>query len=207
MEHKKWIGWVVAAVLVGAAVLGLIRFVSIDDLKACGETPTTGQCARADAIVVVSGGDTRARTKGAVELYKNGWADTLIVSGAAQDDDSPSNAAAMRQQAISEGVPPGAILIDEAARNTNQNAVGAAELAKVQEVRNIIVVTSPYHLARATLAFEREFAGVGTVRSHPSGFDNNWPSDWWLTQHGWWLVGSELVKTSFELVQGTVQNE
>lgn len=207
-EHKGWI--VVLLVFLGIAVLllyGLHRFTTADDLSGCGETPTAGECAAADAIVVISGGDTRSRTDKAVELYKHDWAPVLIVSGAAEDPDSPSNAEAMRQQAIEQGVPPAKILLDETAQNTDQNAAGAAELARSQGLRDIIVVTSPYHLVRTKLTFERAFADFGTVRAHPSTSDDNWPSTWWLTPAGWYLVGSELVKTSIEFMQGVVRRE
>ena len=42
-----------------------------------------GDCRKADAIVVVSGGDTNARTDEAIKLYKEGWAPLIVVSGAA----------------------------------------------------------------------------------------------------------------------------
>lgn len=207
MENRRWAGIIIAIVLFGTALFGLHSFVSIDDLRQCDEKPTSGECARADAIVVVSGGDTEARVQEALELYDNGWAPKLIVSGAAQDISGPSNAVAMQQQAIEAGVPATAIIIDESARNTSQNASESAELARVNDVRNIIVVTSPYHLTRATLVFEREFAGIGAVRSHPSDNDHNWPGNWWLTGRGWWLVGGEMLKSVVELMPEAVSRE
>lgn len=187
------------------AVAGLRAFVSIDNLRGCHSTPGDGTCAKADAIVVVSGGDTAARTNEAVKLYKNGWASLLIVSGAAKDISGPSNAQAMKDQAVAGGVPENAILIDEAARDTNENASGAAELARQRGANEIIVVTSPYHMARALVIFSREFPGVGSVRGHPSVIDNNWPDNWWATPRGWWLVGGELIKITVEVGRGTMQ--
>lgn len=205
-SHKKgWISLIILAVVLGSVAYGVHRFVSIDDLAQCGKRPTSGACAPADAVVVVSGGDTHARTAEAVQLYKRGWAGLLIVSGAAKDKSGPSNAAVMRRQAVEQGVNPGDILIDPMARNTNQNAGGAVQLARPRGINDIIVVTSPYHLARATLLFEREFADLGTVRGHPSAFDDNWSQHWWLSAHSWRLVGSELVKYALELTRGSMQ--
>ncbi len=193
--------------LVGLALFGIFRFVSIDDLAACDDTPTIGECITADAVVVISGGDTTARTNEAIRLYQQGWAPKLIVSGAAQDLSGPSNAMAMKRQAVEAGIPANDILLDEAARDTNQNAKGVVELAKQQNIRTIILVTSPYHLSRASLVFNRAFAGFGAVRSHPSGYDTRWTSDWWLTGRGWWLVGSELSKVSYELFTSSLTKE
>jgi len=204
---RKRVGVVVFFVLFVLVLIGLHVFVSIDDLRGCSTAPDSGNCAAADAIVVVSGGDTDARTDKAVELYKNGWAPLMIVSGAALDTSGPSNAEAMRAYAIDAGIPASAILIDESARDTNENASGAADLARVRGVSNIIVVTSPYHMARAKIIFAREFAGLGVVRGHPSEYDNNWPGNWWATPRGWWLVGGELVKTAVELGRGTVRSD
>lgn len=196
-----------AGILIGLVVFGLFRFVSVDDLVACGDKPTVGGCVSADAIVVVSGGDTKARTDEAVKLFNNGWAPYLLVSGAAADPTGPSNASEMRNQAIRAGVPVAAIFSDETAQNTSENASGAAKLARERDIRNIIVVTSPYHLSRTKIVFGKAFADFGTVRAHPSHFDNNWPSDWWLTGRGWWLVSSELVKSVAELMKGSLKND
>lgn len=186
--------------VLGTAAFGLHAFVSKDDLSQCDKRPGKGKCAPAGAIIVVSGGDTRARTNEAIGLYKRGWAELLIVSGAAKDKNSPSNAEVMQAHAVEQGVPPGDILIDAMAGNTLENATGAAQLAQARGVQEIIVVTSPYHLRRTTLLFERQFA---EVRGHPSSEDKNWSSKrWWLTESGWRLVTSELVKYALELTRG-----
>lgn len=202
VKTRTWVSLLVIAGFIGLIAFGLYSFVSQDDLASCGARPTAGQCAAADAIVVVSGGDTAARTDEATALYKRGWASLLIVSGAAIDKSGPSNAEVMRRLAIEDGVAPGNVLVDAMAKNTNQNAAGASQLAQPRGVQSVIVVTSPYHLPRAELLFERQFA---EVRSHPSQQDKDWSSRWWLTAHGWRLVGSELVKYALELTRGNFQ--
>ena len=94
MIHRL-IGLVLIAV---AVIVGLSYYLSPDDLKDCPR-PGSEQCQKAGAIIVISGGDTEARTAEAVKLYQAGWAPTIILSGAAADKSGPSNAAAMRKQA------------------------------------------------------------------------------------------------------------
>lgn len=206
VPKKTLFGLVLLLVVSSAVIFGLHTFVSQDDLRNCrkrpAQTPPSGNmdsCVPADAIVVVSGGDTLARTKEAAELYQRGWAQLLIVSGAAQDESGPSNAEVMRSYAIKQGVAPNDLLIDPAAKNTVENAIGTSQLAESRGVRDVIVVTSPYHLPRTKLLFERRF---DNVRGHPSKDDGNWSSNWWRTSHGWGLVTSELIKYTLELTRG-----
>jgi len=160
----------------------------------CSTAPTTaGQCTKSDAVVVVSGGDTQSRTSAGIELYKNGWADTLIFSGAAQDKTGPSNAEAMEQQAIQAGVPSSAIIIDEDSESTQQNAQNTKTIVANRGYDDIILVTSGYHQRRASLEFNKQAEGVN-IRNYPVTQDGDWGFFWWLTPRGWWLSGGELVK-------------
>jgi len=171
------------------------NYLSPDDLVKCGETPNNeAGCQKADAIIAVSGGNTSVRTSEAIKLYKNGWADLLVFSGAAQDEYSPSNAEVMRAQAIEQGVPSDSILIEPTSRTTHQNAGNAEQLLDEYNVNQIIVVTSPYHQRRAGLEFQRLSDSTLQVRNHPAGDDPDWSMWWWLTPRGWWLAVGELIK-------------
>ena len=107
MIHKL-VGLMIFAALV---IFGLSAYLSPNDLGKC-QSVGEGDCRKADAIVVVSGGDTNARTDEAIKLYKEGWATLIVVSGAAADKTGPSNAKAMYQRAINSGVPEKAIVMD-----------------------------------------------------------------------------------------------
>lgn len=175
-------------------IVGLSIYLQPNSFLGCGEKPLEGTgCDRADAIVVVSGGDTKARTDAGIALFKNGWADKLVFSGAAQDKSGPSNAAAMEQQALSSGVPQAAILIDEEAANTQQNAENSQSIFKQYDFADVILVTSGYHQRRASLEFNKRTEGVA-IRDYPVINDKDWSWFWWLTPRGWWLAGGEVVK-------------
>src|SRR6218665_1217250 len=95
----KWL--LIIPIVIVALIVGLSIYLQPNSFVGCGATPIANtQCDEADAVVVVSGGDTEARTQAGIELYKNGWANALVFSGAAYDKTGPSNAAAMAQQAI-----------------------------------------------------------------------------------------------------------
>ncbi len=189
----KFLATLLIVVLLGIVAIG--AYLSPDDLVKCGETPNqTPGCEKADAIVAVSGGNTSVRTAEAIRLFKNGWADKLIFSGAAQDANSPSNALVMKQQAITEGVPATDIIIDQSSRTTHQNAERTDDLIKDYNITRLIVVTSPYHQRRAGLEFKDIFGPTVTVINHPAKSDPDWPWYWWATPRGWWLAVGELVK-------------
>ena len=157
-------------------------------------------CAPADAIIAISGGNTPVRTAEAIRLCQDGWAERLIFSGAAADMSGPSNAEVMRRQALDAGVPTADIFTEELSQTTKENAQRTKDLLISKGIRRVILVTSAYHQRRASLEF-RTLAGDGiTIINHPAPDDPDWPAFWWLTPRGWWLAGGELVKiTAFYL--------
>lgn len=179
------------------------RYLGPDDLMQCGASPSAESgCQTADVIIAVSGGDTTARTKEAIRLYHDGWAPKLVFSGAAEDKDSPSNAAVMRDIALASGVPEEAIAIDEYGRTTKQNAKETADLLKSDTVSSVILVTSGYHQRRTSLEFGERFEAA-TIRNHPASGDKHWSSWWWLTPSGWYLALGELARIMMFYIGGT----
>lgn len=181
--------------LIALLVWGITSYLTIDDLSTCeGPTVLIAKCQPADAIVAISGGDTPARAEEAIKLYKAGWAPKVVFSGAALDTTGPSNAAAMRKQALAAGVPDSAIVLEENATDTIQNASSSYRL--LADARRIILVTSPYHQRRASIEFERIFGDTVAIVNHPTSTDRAWSGTWYLTPGGWWLAISEMAKTA-----------
>lgn len=183
-------------ILALVATIVMPIYLGPDDLDGC-VTPGEGRCQAADAIVVVSGGDTAARTAEGVSLYKDGWAPLMIFSGAAKDPNSQSNAEAMGKQAVESEVPPNNILLEELAMNTEENAKNVADLVKDREIGRIILVTSAYHQRRTNIEFSKKMGDKVTILNHPVKNDSQWSHWWWATPYGWWLGGSELIKILF----------
>lgn len=188
----KWL--FIAPTLLVMLIVGLSVYLQPNDFMACGKEPVANStCDKADAIVVVSGGDTKARTEAGINLYKAGWADYLVLSGAALDKSGPSNAAAMKLQAQQAGIPEYAILVDEEAMNTQQNAENTQSIFKERNFHDVILVTSGYHQRRASLEFNKRAENT-IIRNYPVVSDKDWGWYWWVTPRGWWLAGGEVVK-------------
>ncbi len=165
---------------------------------------------KSDAIVVISGGQTTTRAQEGIKLYQQGLAPKIIFSGAAMDD-GPSNATAMRAQALESGVPASAIEVDEDAQNTYQNAVNTKRILDNDGQKadgtehKIILVTSPYHQRRATITFAKILGKQYTILNH-SSVDNRWSkSGWYKSGFSRDITLAELRKILYIYVTGNLQ--
>lgn len=185
-------------------ILGLTVYLGPDDLRQCAQRPdAAAACQPADAIVAISGGDTQARAREAITLYKNGWAPKLVFSGAAQDKSGPSNAQAMSDIARDAGVPNDDIITEDEGETTRQNAENTLGIFRDNDISTVILVTSGYHQRRASLEFNKRAEGVIDVRNHAVATDRQWSGLWWLTPVGWYLAGGEVVKIIAFYLVGT----
>ena len=123
---------------------------------------------RADAIVVLGcrmpedgrlGGALERRVAHAAELWRRGEAPLLLLSGGGGRQRSEADA--MRELALGEGVRSEAMLLEDRSRNTVENAVFSAALLRGKGGRRVIVVSEAYHLLRARILFKA--AGLEVV--------------------------------------------
>jgi len=203
---KFFIAISVIAAILFAIIFALSVFLSPDSLAVCDGQPNNGdnRCKSSDVIVAISGGDTAARARKAVQLYQEGWAPRIIFSGAAADPQSPSNAKVMSNIAIDAGVPASAILLEQDSTNTAENAKNVAEIVDQNDWHDVILVSENYHLRRAGMMFDaaikcnldaagtraeagEEACAATTVRT-TAALQDNW---WWVKPHGWMLEAQE----------------
>lgn len=135
---------------------------------------------RADAIVVLgnrppldAGGEvapeTERRVRRGVELYERGLAPILVVTGGSVQ---PTEAEVMARRAEDLGVPREAIVVEDRARDTPENARFSVEALCSGRERcapRVIVVTSPHHLRRAVELFRCAGADVQHAAAELTG--------------------------------------
>jgi uncharacterized SAM-binding protein YcdF (DUF218 family) len=159
---------------------------------------------KADAIVAISG-DTGARAATAIALWKQGYAPIIVFSGAAIDPDSVSSAEIMRREALRQGVPESATLIEPASATTEENASEVARLMVQRKMRSAILVTSPYHQRRAALLFARAFEPASLMLRNYPARDPEWdPNFWWRHDPLRSRTLVELAKLGAELLRPAV---
>jgi vancomycin permeability regulator SanA len=103
----------------------------------------------------------RARTERAIELYQEGYAAHLILSGGLGRW-PPEEAEVMRRLAEAAGVPQEALILDLEASSTWESIARAREILDQEGWETAIVVSDPFHLTRALLmARDAGFVGYG----------------------------------------------
>lgn len=115
------------------------------------------EAAPADAIVVLGAAayDARPspvfteRIRHGLDLYRRGYADTLIFTGGYGNGARFSESQVARRWALKQGVPEDAILIETLSRTTWENLAQARTLMQERGLRRVIVVSDPLHMARA----------------------------------------------------------
>lgn len=97
----------------------------------------------------------RARLDHAIELWKRGLAPRIIFTGGFGDHDTTSEAAVGQRYAISRGVPPRAILIENSGRSTAASLQQVAVLMEAEPSRDVILVSDPFHMLRLSILARR----------------------------------------------------
>lgn len=110
----------------------------------------------ADAIVVLGaaqfsgtpGGVFEARLRHAVDLYKEGVAPYLVVTGGKLPGDITTEAATARAWAIAHGVPEDAILGEDKGRNTLASLEAVARIMREHDLTSAVFVSDQTHMLR-----------------------------------------------------------
>lgn len=102
------------------------------------------------------------RVRTACELYRGGFAPTLVFSGG-PGDGAISEPEAMRNMALSLGVRGEDIVLDNDGLNTRATVANTGVLVKSRGLRRVLAVSHFYHLPRVKLQFQRASIDAFTV--------------------------------------------
>jgi uncharacterized SAM-binding protein YcdF (DUF218 family) len=171
-KRMRWVRQLLMSSLLLLVILSspLIALPLIGSLEAWYQPPPLTPSDRFDAIVVLGGGinekgslrpiteptsDSRNRTTCGVNLYQQGYAPTLVLTGGDGRvfGTGPQEAVEMQRWAVRLGVPESATKIDAEARNTYENAIGTKRLLGPA---SILLVSSASHLPRAVPVFTKQ---------------------------------------------------
>lgn len=115
----------------------------------------SGPLLQSDAIILLAGEDAEARAKTAAELFRQGAAPVIVVTGGVNNPPRQVHAESVAAMLLGLGVAPDRILLEPTAQHTREQAVATAAMAKAAPWKRIILVASPYHMPRAFLTFLR----------------------------------------------------
>ncbi|MCX7708855.1 MAG: YdcF family protein [Clostridia bacterium] len=143
-------------------------------------------------IILVPGGSSPQPMEAAAKLYQDGLAPYILPSGRYNTDLSsfPSEWEFLRQIALAQGVPDIAILKEDQAANTFENAKFSLKriYEKELKVQKAILVCKAFHSRRALLTYQTIFPGNIEFFVHPVT-DNSG-----ITRDNWHL-NQQMVQT------------
>jgi len=100
------------------------------------------------------------------DLLRTGLAKEVVVSSG-----DGREAHVLRQQLIDWGIAPERVVIEDQSRNTRENAVESARVAREQGWKSILVVTSAFHMERALGCFKAVGLEVDALPVDQRGYD------------------------------------
>ncbi len=160
------------------------------------DTPT-----EADAALVLAGDPDYERTRTAVRLVATGQVRLLVLTGG---EPGPGDSAeSLRRVALALGVPAERIQMEQVSHSTHEAMLAVRPIIEKETIRSLVVVTSPYHLRRATWAARR---ALGSLRitgcpARPSSWS---PDGWWQTRRGRRIVLGEYAKLAYYGLRGWI---
>jgi uncharacterized SAM-binding protein YcdF (DUF218 family) len=141
---------------------------------------------KTDAIVVLTGG--RGRIEEGVRLYREKKARWLFLIGV----DPSVQKRELLKGGDGEGDGEGVIL-EKVSRNTLENAFYSRDLIIKKDIRSIRLITSRYHMKRATLIFRNLLPKDVAIYPHPVD-SKNLKEKWWNDGGSFRLLFSEFYK-------------
>ena len=154
-------------------------------------------------LIVVLGGDAGERNEKAVELYKAGFAKKILITGMDGIFDKPAK---QEQQLrvnylLDRGVKVEALIFNEQAHNTHEEASAIAALLKAKHWNSALIISDPPHLHRLKGALQPVFNKADLhyrlIQTKATHWD---PKQWWQDERWLQFCVMEVVKLAYYAV-------
>ena len=154
-------------------------------------------------VIVALGGDNRCnREKRAAELWRQGWADNVVVSGITYPWGFHTGEAA-RRYVMSLGVPGEKISMISETLNTRAEARALDDLMRERGWNSAIIVTAAFHSRRAMYTIENATPGRSFYSAPvPTGSPEWTPRAWWSRRDDVYVTVREFASWANTLMGG-----
>jgi uncharacterized SAM-binding protein YcdF (DUF218 family) len=162
------------------------------------DTPT-----KADLIVAL-GGDAGNRVREAQRLFAEGYAPRILLAGIEFGDPLVRPAYLEWRAAFlaARGVPANAVLLDNQAGNSWEEATNTLALMRAQSWRSVLVVSDPPHMRRLSWVWGKVFEGSGLEFRLIAAPMPGWEAGaWWRDEKSAQFVLMELIKLAYYFVK------
>lgn len=161
----------------GARLLGLALSVYVLLLAWVWRVSRLDQHDGADAIVVLGAAQyngkpspvLKARLDHALDLYRQGLAPVLVVTGGIGSGDRMSEATVSRNYLRAQAVPDSALIVRPDGRTTAESMRSVGEWMREHDLSRALLVSDPFHMARLRLEARRAdlTASTSPTRTSP----------------------------------------
>lgn len=189
-----------AVVMVGAFTLLLTILIVLNAgywLSAPRTVPTQGD------IIVALGGGGIERVQSALQLYREGHAKRILLTGLDSGPGlRPNHYLHWESRLLLDGgVPSEALLFDDQSANSYQEANNTALLMKNRQWKTALVISDPPHLRRLDMVWGAACAQHGLEYRLIATEPPRWDSSWWWGDRMWAkFMGMELLKLAYYTV-------
>ena len=178
-RRANWwqLGWLLALLMVGAWVMslaGVIFWAHRDEARPVSAIVVMGAAQYVGRPSPV----LKARLDHAIELWRRGLAPRIIFTGGFGDRDTTSEAAVAQRYAIEHGIPPAAIMIENAGRSTSESLQHVARLMEGEPTRDVILVSDPFHMLRLSILARRFGLNPYTSPTRTSPISQSFRESW-----------------------------
>jgi uncharacterized SAM-binding protein YcdF (DUF218 family) len=134
-----------------------------------------------DAIVVLGAAQyngrpspvLRARLDHALQLYHEGLAPRIVVTGGVGRGDTTSEAIVGRHYLLAHEVPPSAVVVQPQGRSTQASMTAVADWLEAEHLKRVILVSDPFHMFRLRLEARRTDLEAYTSPTESSPISDN----------------------------------
>jgi uncharacterized SAM-binding protein YcdF (DUF218 family) len=149
-------------------------------------------------VIVVLGGDEGLRVRKGGELFKQGYASHIILTGIDSRYYRPNHPNWRERKLMALGVPRNAICVDTWSETTWEEAENVADTMDRNGWKSAIVVSDPPHMLRLHKSWSKAFEGTTKhfilVPTSPSWWN---PLFWWRNRTSYQFVINEIKKNLF----------
>lgn len=135
------------ALYITATTTSIVLYQHVDETQPADVIIVLGAAASEDGVSPVF----RERLNHGMQLYRDGYADTLLLTGGVGSGNVRSDAAIARDYLIQEGVPAEDILIEETSTITEENLKNAKIIMDEHALKTALLVSDPLHMKRSML--------------------------------------------------------
>lgn len=153
---RRWLKVAVGVLAIGIVLAPILVFAAVYRQARMNDAQP------ADAIVVLGAAQFngvpsqvfQARLDTAYELYRQGYAPTIIVTGGRLPGDQFTEAEAGKNYLVDRGVPADAILMENVSHNTAASFEGVRRILEPRGIESLLLVSDGFHLYRSKMLAE-----------------------------------------------------